>query len=155
MVGMLWRLIGGLSAWSDITVGCGGAEQLAFGVYVVLAAEQYADAISLAPKALAQQATDDKNPLVLAELEFDVGLALLKLHELIQPGPFNKTPQQLLQSAARRGYNSASLFLNSSSRSTLHNARNSRKPAAMPGWVTQLAARGARVSGGSRRVPSS
>lgn len=116
--------------------------------YVVLAAEQYADAISLAPKALAQQATDDKTPLVLAELEFDIALALLKLHELKQPVPFNKTPQQLLQSAARRGYNRANLFLNSSSRSPLHNARNSRKPAAMPGWVKQLAARGARVSGG-------
>ena len=115
--------------------------------YVVLAAEQYADAISLAPKALAQQATDDKGQLVLAELEFDIALALLKLHELKQPVPFNKTPQQLLQSAARRGYNRASLFLNSSGRSTLHNSRNSRKPAAMPCWDTQLAARGTRMSG--------
>jgi len=114
--------------------------------YVLLAAEQYADAMRLAPKALAL-AADSNTPLLLAELEFDIALALLKLHELKQPVPFSKTPQQLLQSAARRGYNRASLFLNSSSRSTLRSVGR-RKPTAMPGWATKLAARGARVSGG-------
>ncbi len=112
-------------------------------VNVLLAAEQYANAVSIAPKALAQL-DENRDRSTLAKLEFDIAMALLQLHEQKAPVPFVKTPQQLLQSAAKRGYHAASKFLNSHVRSVSKLAKP--RVSNMPSWATQLAARGARVN---------
>lgn len=111
--------------------------------YLLLSAQQHGNAVSIASRAMAQL-DENRDRDTLAELEFDIAMALLKLHELKTPVPFVKTPQQLLQSAAKRGYNNASLFLNSHVRTISKLAK--RNTLVVPGWAKQLAARGARVS---------
>lgn len=110
--------------------------------YLLRNAQQLADAIAIAPRALAQ--VDEKqDAAVLAELEVDIALILLKLHEQKTPVPFVKTPQQLLQSASKRGYIPSSAYLNSQQRTRFK--PTTRQVSPMPSWATKLAARGAKV----------
>ena len=119
---------------------------------VLYGAEQFSSAVKVAPKALAQ--LDETVSKALGELEFDIALSLLKLHERKTPLAFFRTPKDLLQSAAKRGFSQANLFLNNSAQQGwLSGQRSSRRSAAsransagMPAWATQLAKRGAQVN---------
>jgi hypothetical protein len=121
--------------------------------YVLFGSEQFKSALQVAPKALAQldEATHRDT---LAELEFDIALSLLKLHAQKTPVEFLRTPRELLQSAARRGFAQANLFINNSAQQNFLNGhRSSRRSHSggspsigMPTWATQLAKRGERVN---------
>lgn len=124
---------------------------------VLYGAELFSSAVKVAPKALAQ--LDETASQALAELELDIALSLLKLHELKTPMAFFRTPKDLLQSAAKRGLSQANLLLNNSAQQGwLNGLRSSRRSAAsrgstgrgqsasMPVWATQLAKRGAQVN---------
>lgn len=109
---------------------------------VLLAAERFAELIQVAPSALAQL-DEQKDHQHLAEMEFDIALALLKLHNQKTPVTFSKTPKQLLQSAARRGYAAASLMLSTEQKQTFSGGkRMAPKAQVVPGWVQKLALKG-------------
>ncbi|MFC4654017.1 hypothetical protein ACFO3I_03140 [Rheinheimera marina] len=109
---------------------------------VLLAAERFAELVQVAPSALAQL-DEQKDRQHLAEMEFDIALALLKLHNQKTPLAFSKTPKQLLQSAARRGYAAAPLMLSTEQKQTFSGGkRMAPKAQAVPGWVQKLALRG-------------
>jgi tetratricopeptide (TPR) repeat protein len=126
--------------------------------YVLFGAEQFDSALKVAPKALAQL-DDTTQRDTLAELEFDIALCLLQLHEQKKPVAFFRTPRELLHSAAKRGYAKANLFINSSAQQRLLNGyragrrshlggshAGSSQSIGMPAWATTLAKRGAQVS---------
>lgn len=112
---------------------------------VLLGAEQFAELIQVAPKALSQLDEQD-NPQTIAQMEFDIALSLLKLHNEKTPAAFPKTPKQLLQSAARRGYAPAAHFLAAEQKHTFHGGRRmQQKVAVVPNWVQKLAGRSRQV----------
>ncbi len=121
--------------------------------YVLYGAEQYVSALQVAPKALAQL-DETANRDTLAELEFDIALCLLKLHEQKTPAEFFRTPRELLQSAAKRGFAQANLFINNSAQQSFLNGHRAGRRShsgrgqsiGMPVWAKQLAKRGAQVS---------
>jgi hypothetical protein len=121
--------------------------------YVLFGSEQFKSALQVAPKALAQL-DEVTHRDTLAELEFDIALSLLKLHEQKTPVEFFRTPRELLQSAAKRGCAKANLFINNSAQQHFLNGhRSSRRSHSgrsqsigMPAWATQLAKRGERVN---------
>lgn len=105
---------------------------------VLLCAEQFAELIKVAPKALAQL-DEQKNPQEVAQMEFDIALALLKLHQDKTPVAFPRTPKQLLQSAAKRGYAPAAQFLVSQSKQTFRRGNNtSQQASVVPNWAQKL-----------------
>lgn len=109
---------------------------------VLLAAERFAELIQVAPSALVQL-DERQDSHHLAEMEFDIALALLKLHNQKTPVMFTKTPKQLLQSAARRGYTAASVMLAKEQKQTFSSGqRMAPKAQVVPVWVRKLALRG-------------
>ena len=118
--------------------------------YLLFSAEQYHSALKVAPKALAQ--LDNKAHCeTIAMLEFDIAMSLLKLHQLKTPVEFFKTPRELLNSAARRGYSQAILFINNNAKQIFSNSHRSGRntiaqSAGIPAWATKLANRGAKVT---------
>ena len=69
-------------------------------------------------------------------------MALLKLHNQKTPVAFSKTPKQLLQSAARRGYTAASVMLATEQKQSFSGGkRMAPKALALPGWAKQLRVR--------------
>jgi hypothetical protein len=105
---------------------------------VLLAAERFADLIKVAPSALAQL-DEQHDRQHLAEMEFDIAMALLKLHKQKTPVTFSKTPKQLLQSAARRGYAAASVMLSTEQKQSFSGGkRMAPKALAVPVWAKQL-----------------
>lgn len=125
---------------------------------VLYGAELFSSAVKVAPKALAQ--LDETASQALAELELDIALSLLKLHEQKTPLAFFRTPKDLLQSAAKRGLSQANLFLNNSAQqgwlsghcSSRRSAAGRGHSASMPVWATQLAKRGAQVNASALRL---
>jgi len=131
--------------------------------YVLYGAEQFHSALKVAPKALAQL-DESAHRDTLAELEFDIALSLLRLHEQKTPAAFFRTPRELLQSAAKRGYAKASLLINNSARQGFLNSHRAGRLThsgrshsdrshsgrsqhiGMPVWATTLARRTERVS---------
>lgn len=121
--------------------------------YVLFGAEQFKRALQVAPKALAQLDETTQRD-TLAELEFDIALSLLKLHEQKTPAEFFRTPRELLQSAAKRGFAQANLFINNNAQQSFLNGHGAGRRShsgcgqsiGMPVWATQLAKRGAQVS---------
>lgn len=108
---------------------------------VLLAAERFADLIKVAPSALAQL-DEQHDRQHLAEMEFDIAMALLKLHNQKTPVAFSKTPKQLLQSAARRGYTAASVMLATEQKQSFSGGkRMAPKALALPCWAKQLRVR--------------
>jgi len=126
--------------------------------YVLFGAEQFHCALKVAPKALAQL-DDTAYRDTLAELEFDIALSLLRLHEQKTPAAFFRTPKELLQSAAKRGNAKAKLLINNTARQGFLNGHRAGRLThsgrshsdrsqhiGMPAWATTLARRGERLS---------
>lgn len=121
--------------------------------YVLFGAEQFHSALKVAPKALAQL-DETAHRAALAELEFDIALSLLRLHEQKTPAEFFRTPRELLQSAAKRGYAKAHLYISSNAQQLYRNSQRPGRSArprrsqsiGMPAWATTLAKRTERVS---------
>lgn len=122
--------------------GYGQAAVNAF--YIMLSTKQHTEALRLAPRALAQLAATGAKA-DNGSLEFDIAMTLLQLHQQNTPQPFHKTPQQLLQTSAQKGDAGARQFLQNAGRGLkLSRPFVRQKTAAMPGWVSQLTARGNR-----------
>ncbi len=106
----------------------------------------YAELIKVAPKALNQlseQGTQDD----VGQMECDIALALVRLHEAKTPVQFTKTPKQLLQSAARRGYAPANGLLAAASK--LRVKRNQpviSDITPIPAWAQKMVAKSRAVT---------
>ncbi len=111
---------------------------------VLFEAEQYADLIKVAPKALGQL-SERGSQEEIGKMESDIALALVRLFEAKTPVQFAKTPRQLMQSAARRGYVPAKHVVVACNKQ--HFNRDPQSNASMkeiPMWAQKLAAKSAR-----------
>jgi hypothetical protein len=107
---------------------------------VLFGSEQFADLIKVAPKALAQiSETGDQQEI--GRMECDIAYALVQLLQAKTPVPFNKTPRQLIQSAARRGYVPESSLVLKETKRHLKKHQSTAETSAIPNWVQKMVAK--------------
>lgn len=110
---------------------------------VLFEVEQYAQLIKVAPKALSQL-TECGSQAEIGQMECNIALALVRLHEAKTPLPFSRTPKQLLQSALRRGYTPASGLSSAASKLAVQKSRVQRSLTVtsnftpIPAWAQKM-----------------